>query len=137
MTVSKSLLPSGLAATITGGIVGAYAGALAGGPIANAFAPAGLEGLGAAIFIFVVSSSSGSALGVGLALGLSRQPRPLSTAILALPAVFFSVVVGDRLWSDEPPPVALQVGLAVGALWLARVMAMASSRPTSDDLTGG
>lgn len=39
MTVLKSLLPSGLLATIVGGIVGVYAGVLAGGPIADTFGP--------------------------------------------------------------------------------------------------
>lgn len=75
MTVLKSLLPSGLLATIVGGIVGVYAGVRAGGPIADTFGPGGLEGLGQAIFIIVVSASTGSALGAGLALRLSRQPH--------------------------------------------------------------
>lgn len=131
MTVLKWLVPSGLLATIVGGIVGVYAGVRAGGPIADTFGPGGLEGLGQAIFIIVVSASTGSALGAGLALRLSRQPHPLSTAILALPAVFFSVVVADRLASDASPSV--QVGFMVGALWLARIVAMAWRRPSSVD----
>lgn len=133
MPVLKSLLPSGLVATIVGGIVGVYAGARAGGQIANTFGLGGLEGLGQAIFIIVASASTGGALVAGLALRLTRQPRPLGTAILALPAVFFSVVVADRLTSDASPSV--QVSFMIGALWLARIVALARSRPTSDELT--
>lgn len=134
MTVLKSLLPSGLVATIVGGFVGAYTGARAGGQIADTFGPGGLEGLGQAIFIIVVVASTGSALVVGLALRLTRQPRPWSTALIALPAVFFSVVVADRISSGASP--SLQIGLMIGALWLARIVAMAWDRHTSDGLAG-
>lgn len=134
MTVLKSLLPSGLLATVVGGIVGLYAGAWAGGPIADTLGPGGLEGLGQAIFIIFVSASTGSALGAGLALTLSRQPRPLSTAILAPPAVFFSIVVADRVSSDASP--SLQMGFIIGALWLTRVVTMTWRRPASGDPTG-
>lgn len=137
MTVWKVLLPSGLVATIVGGIVGAYAGGLAGGPFASTFSSGGpLESLGQAIVIIVVSASTGSALGAGLALRLTRKPRRLGTAILALPGVFFTVVVADRLSPDGPPSVALEIGLMIGALWLARIVAMAWKRPTSDDRAG-
>lgn len=128
MTVLKSLLPSGLLATIVGGIVGAYTGVRAGGQIANTFGPGGLEGLGQAILIIVVSASTGGALVVGLALRLTRQPRPLSTGLLALPAVFLSVII-----VASP---SFQIGLLIGALWLARIVAMAWDRHTSDGLAG-
>lgn len=134
MTVLKSLLPSGLLATIVGGVVGAYTGARAGGQIANTFGPGGLEGIGQAGFIIVASASTGGALVAGLALRLMRQPRPLGTAILALPAVFFSVVATDRLSSVGSPSV--QMSLLIGALWLARIVAMAWSPPTPDEVTG-
>ncbi|MFP3882891.1 MAG: hypothetical protein ACLFRT_08070 [Actinomycetota bacterium] len=136
MAVLKSLLPSGLLATVVGAIVGAYAGAWAGGPIADALSPGGLEGLGQGVFIIVVSGATGSGLGAGLALRLTRKPRPLGTAILAPPAVFLSVVVADRLSPDGSPPAALQIGLTIAALWLARIVTMAWTRHPSDDLTG-
>jgi hypothetical protein len=129
--------PAGALATTLGGLAGAFAGAAAGVPIANANASDGLEGLGQALLILLVSLCLGSAIGVALALRLSRHERPLTTAILALPAVFFAIIAALRLASSFDHAgvvVTLQVVLLIVTLWLVRVVTMVWNRPRPENL---
>lgn len=129
--------PAGAVATILGGLVGGFAGAAAGVPIANANASDGLEGLGQALLILLISLCLGSAIGVGLALRISRHERPLATAILTLPAVFFAIIAALRLASSFDQAgvvVAVQVILLIATLWLVRVVTMMWSRPRRENV---
>lgn len=138
MTASSQLWrPAGTMATTLGGLAGAFLGAAAGVPIANANASDGLEGLGQALLILLVSLCLGSAIGVGLALRLSRHERSLATAILTVPAVFFSIIAALRLasWFEHPGVVVtLQVLLLIVTLWLVRTVTMVWNRPREADL---
>lgn len=124
--------PPGVMPTIIGGLAGAAVVYVVGPPIANAVATDGLGGLGTALLLLFILWCVGTGLGVGIALVARGHPRPVVTALLAIPgtviAVMFTFFVGRSVESSLVlwP---LLLGATVLVLWLARVIAMASSTP--------
>lgn len=118
--------------TIIGGLAGAAVVYVVGPPIANAVATDDLGGLGTALLVLFILWCVGTGFGVGIALVARGHPRPIVTALLAIPgtviAVMFTFFVGRSVESSLVlwP---LLLGVTVLVLWLARVIAMASSTP--------
>lgn len=85
--------PRGFLATITGGLIGGTAGVAVGLPIANANDEGGLEAVATVLIILFLALCVGAAAGAGIALAIRHHNRPVITALLALPAMFFAAYI--------------------------------------------
>jgi len=125
--------PTGLRATIVGGVAGIVLGFGVGMIVAQAATSnldGGLEVLGTAIIILFLVVAVGAGVGVGVALAVRKASRAIATAALAMPAVIAGTVLTLRYTADLAVPLFLIVlgGALILSLWLARVVVMLPGR---------
>jgi hypothetical protein len=129
--------PTGVGATIVGGIAGIALGFGVGMLVAQAATAnldGGLEVIGTAIIILFLVVAVCAGVGVGVALAIRKAPRALATGALVMPSVITGTMLVLRYTPDMTVPMFLIVlgASLVFCLWLTRVVVMLPGRNRVD-----